>query len=190
MSALARDAWESIGHYYAAPGARERLLGLQERYGVSVTALLTLAWNASRERGAISPGAAARLAERVEAFQSEVLRPLRAARDGLRRWQEPLGQGGRTLRETLLARELDAERLEQLLVLAMLDTPGNREPPGDPLGDLCLSLARYLDGRGVTPDSEAIQALEHLASQALPDYDGVHVGQIWARAWRNRREPQ
>ncbi len=187
MSAEPHQAWETIARYYGQPGARELLLRLQQRYRISVTTILTLAWNAAHGRGAPGAGAAARIAECTERYQASVLRPLRSARDGLRQWREALDPEAGELREALLSRELEAERLEQRLVLDCLDAPGGREPAGDPLGDLCLSLSRYLVSLGVEPDGEAVQAVEHLASLALEDYDGVHVGQIWARAWASTR---
>ncbi|MDN3516762.1 TIGR02444 family protein [Aquisalimonas lutea] len=173
-------AWAGVAALYTRPGMAERCLALQQRDGTSVTTLLTLIWTAVHGGGAVTRQAASDVAALTEAFQAEVLRPLRASRDGLKRWLEAL-EGASALRQDLLDRELAAERLEQGFVLRCLEGDGHC-PPDDPCGDACLSVARYLRLRRLPPDTDTRQILGCILSVALEDYDSLHIQRVLERA--------
>lgn len=173
-------AWAGIAALYTRPGMAERCLALQQRDGTSVTTLLTLVWTAVHGRGAVTRQAASDVAALTEAFQAEVLRPLRVSRDGLKRWLETL-EGASALRRDLLDEELAAERLEQRFVLRCLEASGH-SPPDDPCGDACLSVARYLRLRRLPPDTDTKQTLGYILSTALEDYDSLHIQRVLERA--------
>lgn len=173
-------AWAGIAALYTRPGMTERCLALQQRDGTSVTTLLTLIWTAAHGRGAVTRQAAGDIAALSEAFQAEVLRPLRTSRDGLKRWLEIL-EGASGVRQDLLDHELAAERLEQNLVLRCVERTGHC-PPDDPCGDACLSVARYLRLRRLPTDTDTKQTLGYILSTALEDYDSLHIQRVLERA--------
>lgn len=177
-----RVAWEAIGTLYALPGVQEACLALQQRLGLSVTTLLTVLWMARQGGGALTAGAARHLARRSGQFQDEVLRPLRRARQGLKDWDPALGEPALKLRAAVLEQELEAERLEQCLVLELLAPEQHREPADDPCGDACLTTARYLAGLGVAADNPSRQQLAYVMSAVLEDYDGLHIARVLDRA--------
>ncbi|MEX0730161.1 MAG: TIGR02444 family protein [Aquisalimonadaceae bacterium] len=178
------NAWEQIGELYALPGIMPQCLALQERAGVSVTALLSVVVHAAGGGGALKPSAAARVAEVSEAYEAAVLRPLRQARDGLRSWTAgPREDAAQGLRQGMLEHELAAERFCQEMVLDLLGDPDSTAAPEDPLADVCRSVARYLAALGAVPDAELHQSLAHILTAALEDYDGLHVSRVLARAF-------
>jgi len=182
-------AWESMASLYALPGVTDQALSLQDQAGVSVSALLTLVVSASRGHGALCPAAAVAVAESSEAFEADVLRSLRRARNGLKRWfGGPRGEQAQMLRQSLLERELAAEGLEQMLILDMLSEPGVLAPPDDPLADTCRSVARYLTALGVSPSVFQQQSLAHILSAALEDYDGLHLARVLDAALQESRQ--
>ncbi|MFO8006553.1 MAG: TIGR02444 family protein [Candidatus Brocadiia bacterium] len=172
-------AWQALVDLYTRPGAAGHCLELQAGDGTSVTALLTLMTAAAAGNGAVTRQAAADVAGLSEAFQSDVLRPLRSARDGLKRWQRVLPDA-MDVRESVLERELAAEQLEQRLVLECL--ADGRGPPDDPCGDACLSVARYLRLRRLSDDTDTLQTLGYLLSIALGEYDSLHIQRVLERA--------
>ncbi|MCP1676799.1 uncharacterized protein (TIGR02444 family) [Natronocella acetinitrilica] len=180
-------AWQGIVGYYQQPGAARQLLQLQDRLGVSVTALLTLLWLSATHHGAPTAPAIRALVQSTEAFQRDVLRPMRSAREALRGWEVTPGVSAEDVRQRLLAVELEVERLEQALVLESLGPAEQREAPDDALSDACLALARYCRALEIDLDAEAAQALIHAISVALDDYDGLQISQAWSRAWRSMK---
>ncbi len=177
--------WERMVQLYALPGVANQCLALQRHSGVSVTALLTLLVLAAQGHGAVRPPVAARMAAISEAYQAAILRPLRKIRDELEGYRN--GTHARqveALRDGLLDRELDAERLEQLQVLDLLAPPESRLQSADPLADACASVARYMLALGATPESECRQALCHLVAAAVEDYDGLQIIRAMDQALR------
>lgn len=103
---MSNGAWAAISALYDRPGVREVCLRLQDERGLPVTALLFTLARASRGLR-IDASVVAELAMRVE---SDVTRPLRAARRALPvRGTDP--KMAAALRASVLAAELEAERL-------------------------------------------------------------------------------
>ncbi len=184
------QAWEAIGRWYAAPGAEEACLTLQGRAGLSVTTMLALLWLAADDQGAVHPAGLLAL-DGAAAYQQQVLVPLRQARRGLKAWVEQLGAPATELRQALMRYELDAERLDLLLVLQALAPEACRTRTGDPCGDACLSMARYLQAAGVNPDDAGLrQQLVRLLCVVLEDYDSLQVEAVLRLALKQARQEQ
>jgi len=179
------DIWQQMVHLYQQPGVADHCLHCQDRFRLSITAMLSLILLAAAGRGAIRPPAAADIADESERWQAEVLRPLRQARNALKaRLQTGAASDLTDLRHGLLARELDAERIEQRLILAKALAPGAMVPASDPLADAASALARYLLALPCSPDIESRQRLGLILSAALPDYDGLDIVQALDLALR------
>lgn len=177
--------WQQMVHLYQSPGIADHCLHCQDRLRLSVTTMLSLVLLAATGRGAIRPPAAARIAAESERWQAEVLRPLRQARNALKAFlQGDEAPDLAELRRALLARELDAERIEQRLVLALTEAPQALVPAADPLADASAALARYLLALPCSPDLESRQRLCLILSAALPDYDGLDVARSFDLALR------
>lgn len=184
------SAWERMGELYALPGIMPQCLALQERARVSVTTLLTLVLCAANGQGAVKQATASRIARDSEAFQANVLRPLRHGRNGIGAWLDgPRPHEAWNLRQVLLDGELSAERFEQTLVLDLLQEPLSRMAAEDPLADTSRSVARYLAALGAWPDTTLQQSLAMILTAALEDYDGLHVVRVLVRALKESAGP-
>jgi uncharacterized protein (TIGR02444 family) len=159
------EAWGAIGAWYALTEVRAGVLGLQERHGVSVTALLTVIWVGIRLRGQVADAVMRALVSDSERFQCEVLRPLRGARNRLKGWLPAGPERVSALRSRLLAAELDAERVEQLLVLERVRR-GELLPMPEPAMAAADNALRYLRTHGVVIDVEVDALIARLVRVA------------------------
>ncbi len=185
--ATVHDWWQLMVDLYQQPGIAGHSLYCQQQMQLSVTVMLTVILLGAHGQGAIRPTPAAALAAETEAWQADVLRPLRRARDGIKRHLSGVGSSDTALvalRQEILEQELAAERLEQQVVLRHVGASGAMVPASDPLADAASGLARYLLARGCSPDLTARQALCMLLSAALPDYDGLHLTRVFDLALR------
>lgn len=125
---------------YAAPGARETLLALQDEHGQSVCLLLWAGWTAARGR---EPAAA--LAEEaaglVRAWETAVIGPLRSARRGLKAIPGLAAEARQALRARVQADELAAEQA-LLEALEGLAGPPAHAPPAQAPPEGAAALVR------------------------------------------------
>lgn len=102
--------WAWSVEVYARPCVAAACLALQDRHGIDVNLLLLGLWLAVRGE-TVLPETATELASYAEAWQREVVRPLRGVRRALKHRQDaPVLVA---LRRKVAAVELEAERLEQ-----------------------------------------------------------------------------
>jgi uncharacterized protein (TIGR02444 family) len=161
--------WDYAVALYAVPGVAPACLALQDRRGADVNLLLLACWLGATGR---DPGAQ-RLAaarERGEAWQEELVRPLRQARrllkDVLPTLAGPLRSRLAMTRTDLAAAELALERGELLL----LEQLSEAAPVGAARGGSALAarIMRHL----VALDPEADPELQALLAAAFPGCDG------------------
>jgi uncharacterized protein (TIGR02444 family) len=109
MSASA-SAWDWAVARYARPGVEEALLDLQDRYEQCVSLLLFAAWAAAEGRRLDEEDLEAAV-DTARAYETTVLRPLRAIRRTLKAPIPDVEDAARlAMREQVQAVELDAER--------------------------------------------------------------------------------
>lgn len=165
MSDLPRSAfWDFSLEFYRRPGVAEACLALQDRHAIDVNLLLACLWM-GRQGRLLSRAALAHMMDEAEALHAQVVRPLRAARRGLKKPAEsggrlaaPLGQ----LRARVKAAELEAEHIEQLLIEAALAAA---ETTPAPVATAChANINAYLAAMGVPPDGEDKPALALLVA--------------------------
>ena len=108
------DFWTFSLQTYAKPNVAGVCLELQDRFGVDVNLLLYMLWAASRGR-LLHVHEIAAIAGYVQAWQKQVVTPLRVARRQLK--SSPPDGWSRVetdqLRQRVKAEELEAERLQQ-----------------------------------------------------------------------------
>lgn len=179
--------WDFSRRVYAAPEVAGACLALQQRCAVDVNLLLLGAWLGATGRGVLSEADWRDLGAQVEAWQRQVVGGLR----GVRTWLKAMLGGGselvNALRKSVLACELDAEHLEQLMleqavhcqpVAITLSAALRQRHAAANLRNYCRSRALVCDEplsrillavlRGVFADLEQPAALEVLGSNA-PD---------------------
>jgi uncharacterized protein (TIGR02444 family) len=122
--------WDFSVATYGQEGVAPACLSLQDRYGLDVNLLLYCCWSGARGVR-LSAAELALLIDAVRAWQTEVVRRLRA----VRRFLKAGGSGAppdqaEALRQRVAAVELDAEHMEQLLLAAAIDPPDGRDGAG------------------------------------------------------------
>jgi uncharacterized protein (TIGR02444 family) len=121
-SALDNPLWTFALAVYGAPGVADECLALQERLTLDVNLLLFVAYAGAVDGIRLDAADIAGVAGAVAPWHGDVVRPLRQARRALKPFSMNADHAFRaksaTLRATVKAAELDAEKLE----LAMLWT--------------------------------------------------------------------
>jgi len=171
-------AWDFAAQVYARPGVREACLGLQDRLGLDVVALLVLLHRA--DRGLPTPGRErleAALAA-VEPWRRAAVEALRAVRRGLKGWALPgdpgSGPAGEQVRQQVAAAELAAERVELECLVRLLE--GDCVPAATGIAPAATraeaAVELYLDIQNCRPDARDRQDLAILIAAALPPLAG------------------
>lgn len=136
---------------YARPDVPEACVVLQDRHGLDVNLLLFCCWAGLRGRTLERPEIS-RLIEAAEAWQEEVVVPLRRARRYLK---SHAGGAAEPLRQEIKALELEAERLEQDRLFESCEVAAGEPDPAA----AAHNLRTYLDSRGVRPGREDLAVL-------------------------------
>jgi uncharacterized protein (TIGR02444 family) len=100
---------------YAAPGVQAECLDLQDRCGIDINLLLFCAYAGAAYGVLLSPAVLRNASAHVAGWHKDVVRSLRTARRALKPFateQIPAAE----LRTALKAAELEAERIEQLML--------------------------------------------------------------------------
>ena len=161
--------WQFSLQVYAAPGVAQACLALQDRHGVDVNLLLFACWAGTCGRS-LDSSAFRRLADASDAWQADVVAPLRRARRALKPYPGA-EEGG--LRQSLQEAELRAERLEQDRLHAALPLPG--ADPGGARGNpaspalMAANLLGYLESRAIRPDAGDRAGLAALIAGSAPE---------------------
>lgn len=171
----AADAWAFAVRVYGRPGVREACLGLQDRRGADVVAMLALLHHAARGHPAPRQEAVETLLGEVAAWRRAAVLPLRAIRRELKQAMFPgdiaPGPDAERARQAVAAAELEAERVELGYLARRLAEAGQGEAR---LTGVAL-LHRYGQAAGLAFDAADRQDLASLAAAALPDSDGRTV---------------
>lgn len=106
--------WRFSLKIYAAPGVKQECLTLQDESDVNVNMLLYCAWRGS-ESDILSASTLERLIAAAQAWRTDVVIPLRHARNSLKQMHSA-DADIKDLRSRILAVELRAEQIEQALL--------------------------------------------------------------------------
>jgi uncharacterized protein (TIGR02444 family) len=163
--------WDYAVELYRRPGVEGACLELQARHALDVNLVLLCCWLASH---GVAPDewTLSRIAAAAESWQAAFILPLRAVRRRLKadladpqphipaRWPE-LTSG---LRGRVLALEIEGERLEQLLLAALVSDLAPTAAPGMALA--CANLHCYW--RFGASDRQALAILLGAAFPTVP----------------------
>jgi uncharacterized protein (TIGR02444 family) len=147
----------SLG-FYRMTGVPEACLQLQDRSGADVNIVLFLLWLASQKRR-LRSDAVRTLADKVRAWQTGVIAPIRVLRRGLKSDPPLLDKGtAEVFRTKVKALELEAERLQQEAMYALApDLPS--DPESSVEAAATAHIAAYQDVIGQRFDAAATDAL-------------------------------
>jgi uncharacterized protein (TIGR02444 family) len=152
--------WTFSLSYYRQAGVSEACLELQDRFGVDVNIVLFLLWTATLRRR-LEAGEIRALADRVRAWQNDVVVPIRNLRRFLKTPPPLLDEGTAELfRTKIKAVELESERLQQEAMSALAPSL-HYEPAGTVEEAARTNVANY---QGVIGLQFAIPAVETLVN--------------------------
>lgn len=159
-------------------------LRLQQRVGADVNVLLLCCWLAARGGGALDARGLGRALTRVAAWREAVILPLRRARTALK--VPPAGAPERFvggLRDRVMAVEIDAEQVEQIMLAQSVALAEPSHAPSDivALRHASASLARYLGVLGVAPGADETADIAVLLGAAFPDAGGDDLARALRR---------
>jgi uncharacterized protein (TIGR02444 family) len=152
--------WTFSLSFYRQGGVSEACLELQDRFGVDVNIVLFLLWTATLGRR-LEASETRSLADKVRAWQSEVVVPIRNLRRFLKTPPPLLDEGTAELfRTKIKAVELESERLQQEAMFAL--APSLHYEPADNVVEAArTNLANY---QSVIGRQFAIAATETLVN--------------------------
>lgn len=157
----ARDLWTFSLAVYDQPGVAAACLGLQDRHGLDVNILLYCCW--AGVRGAtLEAGRLKTLRTAVADWSASVVGPLRGVR---RRLKGEPDDAAQDLRAKVLQLEIEAERLEQIRLLAALPLPA-RDPEPRAAG---ANLRAYLKSCRVKAGEDEVAELATILGASFPD---------------------
>lgn len=170
MHEAERSFWDFSVETYARDGAKQACLSLQDEQGADVNVLLLCCFVA-RHGVRLTEPAVVTIARQAAAWQQEVVMPLRGVR---RRLKQPVGSvlpdTCNDLRRGLERLELQAEKLEQEMLQAVLRTVGGHDGrDADRRGLARRNMLAYLSHLGVGHGPPVREALERLIDCAFPE---------------------
>lgn len=116
--------WDFSLTVYARDGVAPACLSLQDRLGVDVNLLLYCCWIGSQHGTVLDADTVSRLISKISDWKTRVVEPLRGVRRALKSGFEGLpSEGQEALRSDMKQAELQAERLEQDMLVNALEFP-------------------------------------------------------------------
>lgn len=172
---LPHPFWNFSLELYGAEGVAEACLDLQERRGCDVNVLLFCCWLAASGRPTLSADRLRAILKASDAWQADVVTPLRAIRRKLKdgSWAGALPETVDAVRRRVADAELAAEHAEQLelanLYAAAADRALHRDdPPEKRMRAAVGNLGVYAVCLGVVPDGKDRTAVAALMRATFP----------------------
>jgi uncharacterized protein (TIGR02444 family) len=129
------ELWDFSLQVYPRPGFQQAAIHLQDARGSDVNLLIYVLWLAATGRPALTPAGAADLAAKMAPLRAVAIEPIRDLRRALKGGIEHApGEPVEELRKKLLGLELEAEQIEQVMLIDATEAPAAHEAKasGDP----------------------------------------------------------
>lgn len=172
--------WEFSLTVYGAPGVQEECLRLQDFYGVDINVLLLCAYVGGVHGGLLSDRDVSAAIAAVTEWNKNIVGSLREARRALKPFAagpSTTGASAAALRTGVKAAELEAERIEQMMLEAWSAPRLDTWPRAAPETAVATNVAALLAAHGTAggqPDPTSHLIAAALASaHALPAPDGA-----------------
>ena len=168
---LPHPFWNFSLEIYSGEGVTEACLDLQERRGCDANVLLFCCWLGASGRPTLTVERLRVLLKVTDAWQAEIVRPLRVVRRLLkdRPWIEALPETVEATRRRVADAELAAEHAEQLKLAGLHAPPADRDRPTEKrLRAAIGNLGVYAVCLGVTPDDKDKAAVTALMIATFP----------------------
>ena len=172
---LPHPFWNFSLEIYAAEGVSAACLDLQERRGCDVNILLFCCWLGASGRPTLTADRLRVLLAEIEAWQRQIVKPLREVR---RLLKDQAPETGDAVRRRVADAELAAEHAEQLRLVTLYSPPSDRDRPlGKRLRAAIGNLAVYALCLGVTPDEADRRAVAALLKGAFSALSAAEIAE-------------
>ncbi len=168
---LPHPFWNFSLELYAGEGVAEACLDLQERRGCDVNILLFCCWLGASGRPTLTAARLRTILSASDAWQAEIVRPLRAVRRLLkdRPWPDAMPETVDAVRRRVADAELAAEHAEQIKLASLHSPSADRDRPVEKrLRAAVGNLGVYAVCLGVTPDAQDRAAVVALMKGTFP----------------------
>lgn len=184
---LPHPFWNFSLELYAGEGVAEACLELQERRGCDVNVLLFCCWLGASGRPTVTADRLRAVLEVSNAWQTAVVRPLRALRRVLKdqAFAGAVPETVDAVRRRVADAELAAEHAEQLKLVGLHAPPADRDRPIEKrLRAAVGNLGVYAVCLGVVPDDRDRQAVASLLAGAFPQLSPAEIESVVGLAGR------
>ena len=164
--------WDFALRVYRTPGVSAACLDVQERLGIDVNFLLFCLWLGESGNGALPREKILRARAAVADWHEAVVKQLRSVRRTLKERIGAAPEGlAKDLRAQIQAREIDAEHIEQLMLIESVAPlkPDTARPMAARASDGTTNIATYLSTLNVVVDAADKAALGLIVQAAFPD---------------------
>jgi uncharacterized protein (TIGR02444 family) len=165
--------WDYSLAVYGRPGVAPACLALQDRHGLDVNILLFCCWAGQCGR-ALSAAELDGLMAAVGPWHQGVVKPLRAVRQWLKDQETAPGAAAEALRQEVKAQELEAERIEQLILAETL-VLGEGEPAAALAAANLTAYLGRLEVRAGADDTADLAALLTGCFEGLPPLEAMRL---------------
>jgi uncharacterized protein (TIGR02444 family) len=187
MNLPSASLWEFSNTVYHRPGVEAALLTLQQRVGVDVNMLLLCCWAARHRHQRIDAAGMGELVGKASSWQGEVVRPLRRLRQRLKGGFEGVPRiETQTLREKVLALELEAEHVEQDYLAAELPRRAASLSAEQIRAGAVDNSVNYFRVLNVELDEELLGCLVHVLAAAV-DIDKERAAALWRESSKRKQ---
>lgn len=115
------ELWQFSLTVYAQPEVEQACLLMQDKLDLDVNLLLACLWVGVSGRGRLGEAELADLEQQVAFWQQEIVQPMRQVRRRLKELARFGGERFQAMRQSVSASELEAEQVEQQMLLQALD---------------------------------------------------------------------
>ena len=169
---MSQPFWNFSIAVYSARAVQDECLNLQDQFALDVNLVLLCAFLGAVHGVALTSEDVASARQEVRQWHADIVRPLRAARRSLKTID--LGQDAHlvnaamNLRTQVKAAELDAERIEQIILAQWAKARLAERPRGNSRDAVLANLQALLAAYGIGPERlVAANAMKHLIAGAL-----------------------
>ena len=165
--------WDFSLKLYREKAVAPACLALQNDYAADVNILLYCCWLGVAGAGRLSEADMRRVVAAVDAWQSDMIRPLRRLRQRLKQGFEPVPEDTcQRLRQAIQLLEIDAEHVEQLLLAELAPVCFvDERAAGDRARVAAANLVVYLTVLGVVRNNDVDKHLSVMLNACFSDLD-------------------
>ena len=148
------------------------MLGLQARYNLNVNMLLFCLWFAANNNGALTKQDLKHLLTSIHTWHERIVTPLRNLRNGLSKDRLLTPPWAESVRQEVLATELTAEHIEELLIIDAAPKKGQRNrsrPYAQRAAFACQNIAIYCQVLYIHPDDADCAYLADILTVVFPE---------------------